>query len=183
MNDFDQLETLLGLPKGSTESNKEALSKGVKKKTKELGDTLKLTTALDTMSKSDIVKSGFDIDLLEQDKVRIREEAFWLHDICKELMEKFMNDARDQIDMNDRMYASGAKIIDSLSSSLKNLTDMTLKFKQEEQFKQLNMVTDEDTGSKEMSPEQFNDWVERSKKNSIANNPNVQDAELVDPKE
>jgi len=60
------------------------------------------------------------------------------------------------VDVNDRMWLAGGKMVDSVVGSLDKLTNMILKFKQEEELKNLTVLDENDDGSKEMTP---GDWM------------------------
>jgi hypothetical protein len=154
------IERLLGLPQGSTAQSEDnlrpVLVDGVKAKTKELVNKTKQMDVLDEMSASDLVKSGFDLEELEQDKIRIKTEAFEVYDISRSLLNRFRDQIDQSVNPNDRMWASGAKLIDSVTGSIDKLTNMILKFKQEEEMKGLTLMGDDESTSKTMSPK---DWI------------------------
>lgn len=159
-NKYSGIENLLGLPEGSTIKSEDELrpilANGVKNKTKELVDKTNRMEVLDTMSSPELVKNGFDIEELERDKVRIKREAFDVYDIAKALLDNFKDQLEGQVNPNDRMWAAGAKMIDSVTGSLDKLTNMILKFKQEEEMKGIALISEEENTSKTMSPQ---DWI------------------------
>jgi hypothetical protein len=160
MANYSGIERLLGLPEGSTEQGerdvKELLAKGVKDKTKELEKKATQLDTLDNMASSDLVKAGFTLESLEQDKVTIRTEAFEVYRIAKTLLERYKEQIDSLVDVNDRMWLAGGKMVDSVVGSLDKLTNMILKFKQEEELKNLTVLDENDDGSKEMTP---GDWM------------------------
>jgi len=186
MDEYSGIETLLGLPVGSTkkidpDKAGEHLAKGVNKRTTQLNKELKKTDTLEKMSSADLVKCGITLESLERDKETIRKDTFELYRVGKVLLDKYMADAEDRIDMDDRMYTAGFKGIDSLSGTLDKLGNMILKFKQDEQMNQLTLVGEDDDGKKEMNPRQWMDFVEESKKpDDEIKAENVQDAEIVE---
>lgn len=154
------IERLLGLPEGSTAQSEDTLRpvlvNGVKSKTKELVSKTKEMEVLGEMSSSELVKSGFDIEELEQDKIRIKTEAFEVYDISRALLDRFRDQIDQSVNPNDRMWASGAKLIDSVTGSIDKLTNMILKFKQDEEMKGLTLIGEDNSTSKSMSPQ---DWL------------------------
>ena len=184
-DEFSGIERLLGLPTGSTkdigpEKAGEVIGKKVVKKTTQLTKDLKKIDTLQEMSSADLVKCGLTVETLEQDKLSIRNESFEVYRIAKALLTKYHNDVKDMVDVNDRMYLAGGKLIDSVTGSLDKLTNMILKFKQEEEMRKLTDMGEEEDGKKEMNPTQWIDFVEEVKKDKPPENKNVQDAEIVD---
>lgn len=157
---YSAIEKLLGLPEGSTSQGEEelrpTLANGVKNKTNELVKKANEIEVLDSLAPNELVKSGFDIEELERDKVRIKTEAFEVYNISKSLLDGFKSQIDGLVNPDDRMWASGAKLIDSVTGSLDKLTNMVLKFKQEEEMKGLALVGKEESNSKAMSPQ---DWI------------------------
>ena len=190
-DEFSGIERLLGLPQGSTKKidPNEAgkyLAKGVVKKTNSLDKELKKTGTLEKMAKVDLIKSGISVELLEKDKEKIRTEAFELYRIAKTLLDKYMEDVNDRIDVDDRMYSAGFKGIDSLSGTLDKLSNIILKFKQEAEFKEMASEETIDSNKKLMSPEQWTEFIEFSKKETekskeVKETRNIQDAEIIEP--
>lgn len=160
MANYSGIERLLGLPEGSTEQAdrdiQQLLTKGVQQKTNQLEKQITKIETLDTMASSELVKCGISLEKLEMDKVTIRNEAFEVYRIAKALLERYKQQVDGLIDVNDRMWASGGKMIEAVVGSLDKLTTMILKFKQEEEMKALTMVKESDDGSKEMSA---SDWI------------------------
>lgn len=185
-DEFSGIEGLLGLPQGSTrdispDEAGELLVKGVADKTKELSKGIKKVDALENMSSADLVKCGLSVESLEQDKFTIRNELFEVYRIGKALLTKYSDDVKDLVDVNDRMYTAGAKILDSVSGSLDRLGNMIMKFKQEEEMRQLTVEGDDEDGRKEMSPDQWMDFVDASKDTKQLPDDNVKDAEIIEP--
>lgn len=187
-DDFSSLERLLGLPEGSTKNidpdkATEQLSKSVNKKATELDKSLKRTDTLDKLSDADLVKTGISAESLERDREIIRNDAFELYRVAKILFDKFMDDAKDRIDMDDRMYTAGFKGVDALSGTIDKLNNMNMKFRQEEEMKNLTIIG-EDNGTKEMSPTDWIDFIdtvkepETDKEEEKSNN--IQDAEIIE---
>jgi len=162
MSSYSALERLLGLPEGSTEGDSvekvaPVITKGIANKTTQLQNNVTEVEMIENMSSNDIVKYGISLDMLEQDKERIRREAFEVYDIAKSILTRFKEEMDTAIEFNDRMFTAGGKIVDSVSGSLDKLTNMILKFKQDEETKM--MLTNDantDDGKKEMTPR---DWV------------------------
>jgi hypothetical protein len=161
---YNAIEKLLGLPEGSTtlgeDHLKPLLTKGVANKTKELIEKTNELQVLEKMPVPELVKAGFSIEELEQDKVFIRTEAFQIYDIAKKLLESYQSSLDSIVVPNDRMWTAGAKLIDSITNSLDKITNIILKFKQEEEIKGIPLMNEEDNKSKTMTPEDYNKWVE-----------------------
>lgn len=158
---YDAIERLLGLPEGSTAQSEDkirpVLVNGVKLKTKELVNKASELDVLNNMSPTDLIKSGFDLEELERDKVRIKVEAFEVYNISRSLLNRFKEQIDGSVNPDDRMWASAAKLIDSVTGSVDKLTNMILKFKQEEEMKGLTLLGEKESTSKSMSPK---DWLE-----------------------
>ena len=162
MSDYSAFERLLGLPPGSTAQGedelKPLLTTGIKTKTTELVKKLDQIEVLSDMPQAELVKRGFDLEVLEQDKVRIRTEAFEVYAIAKSLLTGFKEQIDRSVNPNDRMWLAGAKLVDSLTGSLDKLLNMTIKFRQEEELKGLTLVgKEEEKATKTMSAK---DWLE-----------------------
>lgn len=188
MSNYSGLERLLGLPEGSTEGSSESqvapiISKGVKEKTHELEKQMKKIDTLDGLAPSELVKNGLSMELLEQDKVTLRNEAFEVYRIAKAILERFKEDMDERVDIGDRLYTAGGKIVESVSGSLDRLSNMLMKFRQEEEIRNLSIVTEEETGTKQMTPQDWMAFV-----NEVRNSGNddegpsglVEDAEIID---
>jgi hypothetical protein len=117
-NDYTAFERLLGLPPGSTSENEETLrpmlTNGIKEKATELTKELNQLQVLEDLPKTDLVKHGFSLESLEQDKIRIRTEAFEVYTIARNLLNGFNSQMDRAVNPNDRMWLAGAKLIDSL---------------------------------------------------------------------
>lgn len=164
---YEGIESLLGLPKGSTQKSEDELRpllvNGVKQKTDALQKDVSRMQVLSEMKSPDLIKSGFDVETLEQDKIRLRTEAFEVYDISRALLERFKEQIDTAVNPSDRMWASGAKLIDSVTSSIDKLTGMILKFKQEEEMKGLAVISEEESANKSMSPDDWMAFVEKAK--------------------
>lgn len=188
MSDYSALERLLGLPEGSTEGSDEKqvaplLSKGVKNKTNELETRMKKVDALDDLAPSELVKSGLSMELLEQDKVTLRNEAFEVYRIAKSILERFKEDMDERVDIGDRLYTAGGKIIESVSGSLDKLSNMLIKFRQEEEMRSLSIVDENENGTKQMTPQDWMDFVNQVRSEDEDDDEPagiVQDAEIID---
>jgi hypothetical protein len=167
-NEYSLIENLLGLEVGSTngatpDEITPVLADGVKNKTNELVERLDTTSALSNVPKTELVKSGISLDSLEVDRGLIRNESFEVYRIGKAILTKLYDDIEGQIDVTDRMYASCAKMLDSVNGSLSKLFDMNQKFKQEEEMKGLALMNDlDDDSSLTMTPDQWMDFAEAS---------------------
>lgn len=166
-DEFSGIERLLGLKPGSTKEIdpndvgkvQKVLTTAVSNKTTQLVKDLKKVDTLTTnMSAGDLVKCGMTIESLEADKLTIRNEAFEVYRLCKTLLEKYMSDVNEQIDTNDRMYTAGFNGMTAATNSLEKLSNMIMRFKQEEEIKGLNVVENNEAGvpKKEFTPE---DWI------------------------
>jgi len=165
--DYSAFERLLGLPAGSTARGEDELrpllADSLKTKTNELvKDNTKLEV-LSSMSTSDLVKHGFNLDSLEEDKVRIRNESFEVYEIARSLLNGYKTQMDRAVNPNDRMWMAGAKIIDSVTGSLDKLLTMTMKFKQEEEMKGMTLVNDDGKSSKEMTTKDWMDFIKTVK--------------------
>ena len=188
MSDYTGLERLLGLPEGSTQGSSEEkvapiLTKGVKDKTSELEIRLKKVDALDDMAPSELVKNGLSMDLLEQDKVTLRNEAFEVYGIAKSILERFKEDIEERVDIGDRMYTAGSAVISSVSGSLDRLNNMLMKFRQDEEMKGLSILDEDENTSKQMTPQDWMAFVNEVRdEDEEADGPVglVQDAEVID---
>lgn len=182
---YDAIERLLGLPEGSTTQSEDKLRpvlvNGVKNKTKELVNKASELEVLNDMSSTDLIKSGFNLEDLERDKVRIKIEAFEVYDISRSLLDRFKEQIDASVNPDDRMWASGAKLIDSVTGSIDKLTNMILKFKQEEEMKGLTLVGEEDSKSKSMSPQDWMAFIKEVKVEDDSNDsPTEADQEIID---
>jgi hypothetical protein len=170
---YEGIEKLLGLPEGSTQRSEDELRpllvNGVKQKTDALQKDVTKLNVLSEMKAPDLVKHGFDLESLEQDKIRLRNEAFEVYDISRALLVRFKEQIDLAVNPNDRMWASGAKLIDSVTSSIDKLTSMVLKFKQEEEMKGLALVTEAESTTKSMSPQDWLAFVKEAKFNDENN--------------
>lgn len=185
MADYSGIERLLGLPEGSTQGSDPmriapVLSTGIKNKTNELAKKSTNLETLEDMPSSELIKAGLSLELLERDKVTIRTEAFEVYRIAKSILERFKQDIDDLVDVNDRMYASGGKLIESVTGSLDKLSNLVMKYKQDEEIKGITLVNANDDGSKDMSPQ---DWI--AFVNQIQDNPleEAKDAEIITPEQ
>lgn len=189
MSDYSGLERLLGLPEGSTEGSSEnqvapIISKGVKDKTNQLEKQMKKIDTLDGMAPSELVKNGLSMDVLEQDKVTLRNEAFEVYRIAKSILERFKEDIDERVDIGDRLYTAGGKIIESVSGSLDKLSNMLIKFRQEEEIKNLSIIGEEENGTKQMTPQDWISFVNEVRENDDDSDDGpvglVEDAEIID---
>lgn len=168
MADVSGLESFLGIPVGSTPSARDipkstikadlVIAKEVKSETAGLAHSLARIELAEKMTPSDIVKFGISVEDLENDKVRIREQAIKVHDIAMRLLARYEDEVNNLVDVNDRMWASGAKLIDSVTGSSDKLLNMALKLTQDAQMKSMMQpeAESEDTKEKDMSP---SDWI------------------------
>ena len=169
---FSGIESLLGIKQGSTaqiDPNdvgkvQKVLTKAVEKKTEEMEKKLKKVDTLSTLPNADLVKCGLSLDMLEEDKVTLRKEAFEVYRICRSLLNKYMEDVEGQIDTSHLMYKAGFDGITSASNSLKTLTEMIMRFKQEEELKNIPLDKENANGNtKEMSPQDWMNFIDEVK--------------------
>ncbi len=189
MSDYSALERLLGLPEGSTEGSSESkltpmLTDGVKDKTSELEERMKTVDTLDNLSSTELTKNGFSMEVLENDKVTLRNEAYEVYHIAKSILKRFKEDIDERVDIGDRMYTAGGKIIDSVTGSIDKLNNMLMKFRQEEELKGLAILQeDNNNSSKEMSPQDWMNFVnevrDKEEDDDIPDGV-IQDAEIID---
>lgn len=191
MSDYTGLERLLGLPEGSTQGSEESelapvLTKGVKEKTNELEVRLKKADTLDDMAPSELVKNGLSMELLEADKVNMRNEAYEVYGIAKSILERFKEDIEERVDIGDRMYTAGSALISSVAGSLDKLNNMLMRFRQEEEIKGLAIIgEDNNTTSKQMTPQDWMSFVNTVRDEDDDSHPIglVEDAEIIQESE
>jgi len=187
-DEFSGIERLLNLPQGSTrnltpDQAGKVLTKGVKDKADELDKDIDKVNALDTMSGAELVKCGLSLETLEEDKINIRNQLFETQRIGMAILQKYREDTKDQIDVNDRMYLAGFAGVTAMGNVLEKIGNMILKFKQEEEIKNLGLIGEEEDGRIEVSPENLMDFIEAAKEEKDEPEENVQDAEIIDDKE
>ncbi len=164
MQDFSGFERVLNLPIGSTDGKSDAkaapiIIKGIKDNTEQLVKAVNKIDTLQSMAPNDLVKHGISLDVLEQDKADIRERAWKIYNVAEKVLEKFEGDITNLIGPSDRMYTAGAALISSVAGSLDKLYNIVQKIKQEEEFK--NIVTiKEDDESKVMAPDDWRRFIE-----------------------
>ena len=134
-----QLETLFGMPPGSMsnislDKDTPLLVNSVNNKTKDLSKQLKSNDLLTSMPTTELVKTGISLDQLEDDRKMLRNEAFEVYRIGRALLNKLYGDLENQIGVNDRMWASVAKMLDSVNGSVIKLFEMNQKLKQDEEY-------------------------------------------------
>lgn len=183
-----QLETLFGMPPGSMSNISLAkdtplLVSSVNNKTKDLSKQLKTNDMLTSMPTAELVKTGISLDQLEDDRKMLRNEAFEVYRIGRALLNKLYSDLENQIGVNDRMWASAAKMLDSVNGSVMKLFDMNQKLKQDEEFRVIASNNPEDDGkTKNMTTEDWMAWVEAAKESeepvAAIEQANVVDADI-----
>lgn len=187
MANYSALEHLLGLPEGSTEGSDSSdvapiLTQGVKNKTSELEVRLKEVDVLDTLAPSELVKNGLSLELLEQDKVTLRNEAFEVYGIAKSILVRFQEDMEERVDIGGALYTAGGAVISSVSGSLDRLSNMLIKFRQEEEMKGMTILGEEDDGSKQMTPQDWVAFINEVKAEDDTEEPTgiIEEAEVID---
>lgn len=166
---YSELETRIGVPLGSTAK---ALSEGKKPDivTKMQISTGNLAGEIKNIAvKPEAATGGYDLNTLDDDKARIRRETFEMYDIAKQMMQALHQQINDAINPSDKMWASAAKMVESVSSTLKNLLDMTVKLRQEEDLKQISIASKEtavENGEIELGCDAISDFIENCQKKS-----------------
>lgn len=179
MADYSAFEKLLNLPPGSTEGNDinkivPVIAKGVKDTTEQLEKAVKRVDTLESMAPSELVKHGITMEVLEQDKIDIRERAWKTYNIAEKILERYNNDITRLVDVNDRMYTAGGKLIEAVTGSLDKLYNIVQKIRQEEEMKNLTVVQDTDSG-KVMTTADWRTFIETVSEDNIE----ATDAEII----
>ena len=164
---YSELESRIGVPLGSTAK---ALAEGRKPEivSRVQNSAGKLAGEIKTISDrpADDMQ-GYTLETLENDKARIRTETFAMYNIAKKMMQALHQQIGDAINPSDKMWASAAKMIESISGTLKNLLDMTVKLRQEEELKQISLANKEapaETGEIELGSDAISDFIEHCQK-------------------
>jgi len=180
MQDFSGFERELNLPQGSTEGKNQSsvapiIAKGIKDTTEQLSRAVKKISTLEAMAPNELVKHGITIQILEQDKIDIRERAWKIYNIAEKILNVYEKDIDRLAEVNDRMYASGAKLIEAVTGSLDKLYTIIQKIRQEEDMKNLVIIQDDDE-SKVMSPDDWRKFIEGVADDGIE----ATDAEMIE---
>ena len=181
MADYSGIEKLLGLPIGSTEgpSQKVApvLVKGIQNKTEQLVRRADQVTEMQALKPHELVQTGISLERVKQEKVWLLNELHNVYHISKNLLERYMSDIDKLVEVNDRMYASGAKLIESVTMSLEKLTSINKRLEQEEQFKAA-ATPDEEDEAKVMKPSDWMEFIKAAK--HAASSENIPEANIID---
>lgn len=179
--DYLAFERLLGLPPGSTAQGEEELrpllADGIKNKTNELTKKATQLDVISSMSTADIVKTGFSLETLEDDKIKIRNETFEVYTIARALLDGYKTQMDRAVNPNDRMWMAGAKLVDSVTGSLDKLLNMTMKFRQEEEMKGMTLVKESEKSTREMTPKSWFEFIKQVKET-----PDAEIGEIIDHK-
>ena len=164
-NIFSMAEEHLHLPLGSTKQglldNKQALSKGICDKTKELETKLKIIETKEKFNNISEYKK-FDISTLEEDKMKIRQESHEVYDISRKCLDALVHQLDDTIQPSEKLWIAVSKMINSITSSLYKLLNMTSRLRQEEELKGIEISNNEkNTVEKEfdLTPQNMNDMI------------------------
>ena len=178
--DYSAFERLLGLPVGSTAKSDDELrpllANSLKTKTNELAKDNTKLEVLNSLPTSELLKHGFSLESLEEDKVRIRNETFEVYEIARSLLNGYKTQIDRAVNPNDRMWMAGAKLVDSVTASLDKLMNMTMKFKQEEEMKGMTLV-DKESNTKEMTSTGWLEFIKMAK-----NMPEAEIGEIIENK-
>ena len=128
-NVYAEFEQTLNLPVGSTKEAIEA-SKDLISKTKALSVQASMLEFKEN-SIDNIDAEEIDDEVLKKDRARIRKEAHELYDMGKNMLTYMYDQVKSQIDPDDKMWASMANMISSVTKSLNDLNKMTKEFREE----------------------------------------------------
>lgn len=158
-NQFAGFEKCFNLPIGST---KDAINKSKQF----VAQTKALTAQSDLLSleeQSFDSINGEDIndEVLRQDRARIRKEAHDLYMMGKNMLVYMYDQLKTTVSPNDKMWASVANMITSVTNSLSNLNKMTQDFRKEndkdtEKKIQSGEIMEGDTQEYELTPDKIN---------------------------
>ena len=99
------------------------------------------------------------LEMLEKDKVDIRERAWSTYNIAEKILERYKHDLDNLIDVNDRMYTAGGKLIEAVTGSLDKLNNIIQKIRQEEEMRNLTVVQEDEQG-KVMTTSDWRTFIE-----------------------
>ena len=161
-NLFNEFEHHLNLPMGSTQEALDS-AKQLIAQTKSLS-TQALAVQFEETKFDDIQADDINDDMLRKDRARIRKEAHELYDMGKNMLKYMYDQVRTQIDPGDKMWASVANMISSVTNSLSNLNKMTKDLREETEHdteKRIlaGEITDNDAQEYDMSPQQANKLI------------------------
>lgn len=164
---FTALEEKLKLPIGSTKEALEPhkqLTKRIDIKTQKLEADLKLIKAQEKMSETGLTK--LTPEVFDRDRLKVREEAHRLYDISKNFLDKLQEQVDSTLDVSDKMWSAVSSMISSVTNSLEKLVNITVKLRQEEELRsiELQKVEDakkalDDDGTIELVPDQTNIYI------------------------
>ena len=184
MSDYSGIERLLGVPIGSTKGKESDIApilvNGIANKTKDLVKQSKTVQTLEDMDSLELIKNGFSIEQLQRDKLFVKTETREVYNIGKSILSRFKTDLDQLGDVNDRMYASGAKLLESVSVSLEKLSQLLMKLEQQSEMKQMSETNNTDDG-KEMSPHEWIRYIQEVKR--LGDTGPTQEAEIIPPDE
>jgi hypothetical protein len=180
MADYTAFERLFGLPEGSTEGNDinkiaPVIAKGIKDTTNQIEKAVKRVDTLEAMAPSELVKHGITLEILEQDKIDIRERAWKTYNIAEKILERYEADVTRLTEINDRMYTAGGKLIEAVTGSLDKLYGIIQKIRQEEEMKNLTIIQEDDE-SKVMTTADWRTFIESVSDDDI----DAKDAEIIE---
>jgi hypothetical protein len=161
-NIFGEFEHHLNLPMGSTQEALDS-AKTLIAQTKALTAQAQMVT-FDESKFDDIQADDINDDMLRKDRARIRKEAHELYDMGKNMLKYMYDQVKSQVDPGDKMWASVANMISSVTNSLNNLNKMTKDLREETEHdteKRIlaGEITDNDAQEYDMSPQQANKLI------------------------
>jgi hypothetical protein len=184
--DFDKLEDLLGIQKGSAErlSREELipeLVKGVDNKTKELELKFKKSGEV---QKTEEPASSLSLEKLEEDRKKIIEETVLLYEIGKRLLMKLEESINDKINPTDKDFAAAGALLSSVSNSLDKLKNINREYRQEEEMRRMSLLSESsnEDGTMDLGPDAIAKFIEdhRKKTQKTEEMESAQDAIIVD---
>lgn len=162
-NQFAGFESHLNLPIGSTKDAIEK-SKQLVAQTKALSAQADLVQ-LQAMNFDDIEGEEINDEVLRQDRARIRKEAHELYSMGKNMLMYMYDQLKTTVSPGDKMWASVANMITSVSNSLSNLNKMTREFREEndrdieKRVQSGEMVDETSTQEYDMTPDKVNKLI------------------------
>ena len=184
--DFSNLESLLGIEKGTMENMPKDklipdMVKGVDDKAKDLKAKFKESSK--EIKRVDD-NNSLSLETLEDDRKKIIEEAVLTYEVSKRLLIKIEEMINDKINPSDKDFTAAAALLNSVTATLKTLKEINREYRQEEEMKRLSMMneTANEDGTMDLSPDAIARFLEdhlnrNQKTDEMAK---AQDAILVD---
>lgn len=139
---FSALEEKLKLPLGSTKEGLEE-SRQMVNRIKVNAQMLEAGHSQIKLQDSLSGSSGpITPEMLDMDRMKIREQAHQLYDIAKAFLDKLQVQINTTVDISDKMWASVASMISSVTGTLDKLFQLTIKIRQEEELRAITIQKD-----------------------------------------